>query len=49
LFICMIWFIGEEVVRGSDEMHHLENHVVIKQESTREVGRHHKHGGHHHV
>jgi hypothetical protein len=36
LFICMIRFIGEEGVRGSEEMQHMEHNVVIKQESTRE-------------
>jgi hypothetical protein len=33
LFICMIRFIGEEGVRGSEEMQHMEHDVVIKQES----------------
>jgi hypothetical protein len=32
----MIRFIGEEGVRGSKEMQHMEHDVVIKQESTRE-------------
>jgi hypothetical protein len=32
----MIRFIGEEGVRGSEEMQLLEHDVVIKQESTRE-------------
>jgi hypothetical protein len=36
LFICMIRFIGEEGVRGSEEMQHMEHDVVIKQESARE-------------
>jgi hypothetical protein len=31
----MIWFIGEEGVRGSEEVQHMEHDVVIKQESTR--------------
>jgi hypothetical protein len=33
LFICMIRFIGEEGVRGSEEMQHMEHDVVIKQEA----------------
>jgi hypothetical protein len=32
----MIRFIGEEEVRGSEEMQHMDQDVVIKQESTRE-------------
>jgi hypothetical protein len=36
LFICMTRFIGEEGVRGSEEMQHMEHAVVIKQEITRE-------------
>jgi hypothetical protein len=32
----MIRFIGEEGVRGSMEMQHMEHDVVIKQESARE-------------
>jgi hypothetical protein len=36
LLICMIRFIGEEGVRGSEEMQHMEHDVVIKQESARE-------------
>jgi hypothetical protein len=32
----MIRFIGEEAVRGSEEMRHMEHDMVIKQESTRE-------------
>jgi hypothetical protein len=36
LFICMIRFIGEEGVQGSEEMQHMEHGVVIKQESARE-------------
>jgi hypothetical protein len=32
----MIRFIGEEGVRGSEEMEHMEHDVVIKQESARE-------------
>jgi hypothetical protein len=36
LFICMIRFIGEEGVRGSEEMQHMEHDVVIKEESARE-------------
>jgi hypothetical protein len=32
----MIRFIGEEGVRGSEEMQHMEHDVVIKQESVRE-------------
>jgi hypothetical protein len=32
----MIRFIGEEGVRGSEEMKHMEHDVVIKQESARE-------------
>jgi hypothetical protein len=36
LFICMIRLIGEEWVRGSEEMQHMEHDVVIKQESARE-------------
>jgi hypothetical protein len=36
LFICMIRFIGEEGVQGSEEVQHMEHDVVIKQESTRE-------------
>jgi hypothetical protein len=32
----MIRFIGEEGVRGSEEMQHMENDVVIKQDSARE-------------
>jgi hypothetical protein len=35
MFICMIRFIGEEGVRGSEEMQHMEHDVVIKQESAR--------------
>jgi hypothetical protein len=31
----MIRFIGEEGVRGSEEMQHMEHDVVIKQESAR--------------
>jgi hypothetical protein len=36
LFKCMIRFIGEEGVRGSEEMQHMEHDMVIKQESVRE-------------
>jgi hypothetical protein len=36
LFICMIRFIGEEGVRGSEDMQYMEHDVVIKQESARE-------------
>jgi hypothetical protein len=36
LFICIIRFIGEEEVRGSEEMQHIEQDVVIKQERARE-------------
>jgi hypothetical protein len=36
LYICMIMFIGEEEVRGSKEMQHMEHDVVIKQKSARE-------------
>jgi hypothetical protein len=36
LFICIIRFIGEEGVRGSKEMQHMEHDGVIKQESARE-------------
>jgi hypothetical protein len=36
LFICMIKFIGEEGVQGSEEMQHMEHDVVIKQERARE-------------
>jgi hypothetical protein len=32
----MIRFIGDEGVRGSEEMQHIEHDVVIKQESVRE-------------
>jgi hypothetical protein len=32
----MIRFIGEEVVRGSEEMQDMEHDMVIKQESARE-------------
>jgi hypothetical protein len=32
----MIRFIGEEDVRGSEEMQHMEHDMVIKQESARE-------------
>jgi hypothetical protein len=32
----MIRFIGEEGVRGSEEIQHIEHHVVIKQQSARE-------------
>jgi hypothetical protein len=32
----MIRFIGDEGVRGSEEMQHMEHDVVIKQESARE-------------
>jgi hypothetical protein len=32
----MIRFIGEEMVRGNEEMQHIEHDVVIKQESARE-------------
>jgi hypothetical protein len=32
----MIRFIGEEGVRGSKEMQHMEHDMVIKQESARE-------------
>jgi hypothetical protein len=32
----MIRFIGEEGVRGSEEMQHMEHDVVIKQESATE-------------
>jgi hypothetical protein len=32
----MIKFIREEVVRGSEEMQHMDQDVVIKQESARE-------------
>jgi hypothetical protein len=35
LFICMIRFIGEEGVRGSKELQHMEHDVVIKQEIAR--------------
>jgi hypothetical protein len=31
----MIRFIGEEGVRGSEEMQHMETDMVIKQESAR--------------
>jgi hypothetical protein len=34
----MIRFIGEEGVRGSEEIQHMEHDVVIKQESAREAG-----------
>jgi hypothetical protein len=36
LFICIIRFIGEEGVRGTEEIQHMEHDVVIMQESTRE-------------
>jgi hypothetical protein len=36
LFICIIRFIREEKVRGSEEMQHMEHDVVIKKESARE-------------
>jgi hypothetical protein len=36
LFICMIRFIGEQGVQGSEEMQHMGHDLVIKQESARE-------------